>query len=120
VRDYFYVEDGAAAYITLAEAMASNPDVLGQAFNFSNEAEITVLDVTRLILRLMGSSLEPDVRNHASNEIGYQALNAAKARETLGWRPMFNLEQAMGQTIDWYRAFFADPSNKLVGASQIS
>jgi CDP-glucose 4,6-dehydratase len=111
VRDYFYVEDGAAAYITLVEAMASNPEVLGQAFNFSNEAEITVLEVTRLILRLMGSSLEPDVRNHASNEIAYQALNAAKARETLGWRPMFNLEQAMGQTIEWYRQFFADPSN---------
>ena len=120
VRDYFYVEDGAAAYITLAEAMASNPDVLGQAFNFSNEAEITVLEVTRLILRLMGSSMEPDVRNDASNEIGYQALNAAKAREALGWRPMFNLEQAMGQTIDWYRQFFADPANKLVSASRIS
>jgi CDP-glucose 4,6-dehydratase len=120
VRDYFYVEDGAAAYITLAEVMASNPDLLGQAFNFSNEAEITVLEVTRLILRLMDSALEPDVRNDASNEIGYQALNAAKARETLGWRPMFNLEQAMGQTIDWYREFFADPSNKLVGATPIS
>jgi CDP-glucose 4,6-dehydratase len=100
--------------------MASNPDVLGQAFNFSNEAEITVLEVTQLILRLMGSSLEPDVRNDASNEIAYQALNAAKARETLGWRPMFNLEQAMGQTIDWYRQFFTDPLNQWVGASRVS
>jgi CDP-glucose 4,6-dehydratase len=120
VRDYFYIEDGAAAYITLAEAMASNPDVCGQAFNFSNESEITVLDVTRLILRLMHSSLEPDVRNHATNEIGYQALNAAKARETLGWRPMYSLEQAMGQTIDWYRDFFADPANKVASATRIS
>jgi CDP-glucose 4,6-dehydratase len=113
VRDYFYVEDGAAAYITLAEAMASDPDLGGQAFNFSNEAEVTVLDVTRLILRLMDSSLQPVISNHATNEIGYQALNAAKAREKLGWRPMFTLEQAMGQTIDWYKRFFADPSNKL-------
>lgn len=120
VRDYFYIEDGAAAYITLAEAMASNPELGGQAFNFSNESEVTVLEVTQLILRLMGSSLQPEVRNHASNEIGYQALNAARARETLGWRPMFSLEHAMGQTIDWYRQFFADPSNKLVGASRIS
>src|ERR1700694_5889589 len=120
VRDYFYIEDGAAAYITLAEAMASNPELGGQAFNFSNESEVTVLEVTQLILRLMGSSLQPEVRNHASNEIGYQGLNAARAREPLGWRPMFSLEHAMGQTIDWYRQFFADPSNKLVGASRIS
>ena len=113
VRDYFYIEDGAAAYISLAEAMAANPELCGQAFNFSNEAEVTVLDVTRLILRLMRSNLEPDIRNQASNEIAYQALNAAKAREMLGWRPRFSLEQAMGQTIEWYSGYFADPSNQL-------
>jgi CDP-glucose 4,6-dehydratase len=120
VRDYFYVEDGAAAYITLAEAMAANPGLAGHAFNFSNELEISVLDVTRLILRLMHSPLEPDVRNDATNEIGYQALNAAKAREMLSWHPSFNLEQAMGLTIDWYRQFFADPANGLGQKGQLA
>jgi CDP-glucose 4,6-dehydratase len=120
VRDYFYVEDGAAAYITLAEAMASNPDLRGEAFNFSNELEVSVLDVTRLILRLMQSTLEPDVRNEATNEIGYQALNAAKAREMLGWRPMFNLEQAMGLTIEWYRQFFADEPRATVRRGKLA
>jgi CDP-glucose 4,6-dehydratase len=118
VRDYFYVADGAAAYITLAEAMAANPDLRGHAFNFSNESEVTVLDVTRLILRLMDSQLEPDIRNEAANEIGYQCLNATKAREMLAWRPMFTLEQAMAETIDWYRKFFADPSNALPASAQ--
>jgi CDP-glucose 4,6-dehydratase len=113
VRDYFYIEDGATAYIALAQAMALNPDLKGQAFNFSNESEVTVLDMTRLILRLMQSSLEPEIRNQASNEIGYQCLSAAKAREMLGWSPMFTLERAMQQTIDWYRRFFADPSTNL-------
>src|SRR5690349_19772385 len=37
VRDYFYVEDGAAAYMLLAEQMAGRPDLRGQAFNFANE-----------------------------------------------------------------------------------
>jgi CDP-glucose 4,6-dehydratase len=73
-----------------------------------------------LILRLMKSSLEPEIRNQASNEIGYQCLNAAKAREMLGWAPMFSLEQAMVQTIDWYTQFFTDPSNRLLGARQLA
>lgn len=120
VRDYFYVDDGAAAYVALAEAMAVNPELRGHAFNFSNELEVTVLDMTRLILRLMHSSLEPEIRNEASNEIGYQCLNAAKAREMLGWRPMFSLDQAMVQTIDWYTQFFADPSNALVGNRELA
>jgi CDP-glucose 4,6-dehydratase len=113
VRDYFYIEDGAAAYIALAQAMELNRELRGHAFNFSNETEVTVLDMTRLILRLMHSSLEPEIRNEASNEIGYQCLSAAKAHEMLGWSPMFTLERAMQQTIDWYRQFFADPSTKL-------
>jgi hypothetical protein len=38
----------------------------------------------------------------------------------LGWRPMFNLEQAMGLTVDWYRQFFADPANGLVAKGQLA
>ncbi len=37
IRDYFYVEDGAAAYMLLAESLAQNPALRGEAFNFSNE-----------------------------------------------------------------------------------
>ena len=120
VRDYFYVEDGAAAYITLAEAMAADPELRGHAFNFSNETEVTVLEVTRLILRLMKSSMEPEIRNQASNEISHQTLNAAKAHKMLGWRPMFSLEQAMVHTVDWYKRFFADPSNAKAGKRELA
>jgi len=120
VRDYLYVEDGAVAYITLAEAMATKPELGGQAFNFSNESEITVLELTRLILRLMHSSMEPEIRNEATNEIAYQALNAAKARQMLGWKPMFNLERAMGQTIEWYTKFFSDSPHELERAEELA
>ena len=44
VRDYFYVEDGAAAYMLLAERLAANPELRGQAFNFSNETQVTAAD----------------------------------------------------------------------------
>src|SRR5207245_4860435 len=37
IRDYFYVEDGAAAYTLLAERLAEQPALSGEAFNFSNE-----------------------------------------------------------------------------------
>ena len=45
VRDYFYVEDGAAAYMLLAERLTAGPEVARQAFNFSNELQITVLEL---------------------------------------------------------------------------
>ena len=105
VRDYFYVEDAAAAYALLAEQVAHRPELRGQAFNFSNEAPMTVLDLVQRILSLMGSSLKPEVRNEATNEINHQYLSAARARRVLGWAPLFTLEQGLRATIEWYRTF---------------
>lgn len=106
IRDYFYVEDGALCYLTLAEQMAARPEIHGQAFNFSNEIQVTVLDLARRILRLAGADgLELDVRAEAQHEIPHQYLDAAKAREMLGWRPAFGLEEGLTRTIQWYRDF---------------
>ena len=106
VRDYFYVEDGAAAYMRLAEGLASCPDLRGQAFNFSNEAQITVLDLVAHLTRLMGATVDPIVLNQVSNEIRHQYLDASKARRMLDWEPLFNLDEGLAATISWYREFF--------------
>jgi len=102
VRDYFYVEDGAAAYLTLAEQLSSRPELRGQAFNFSNETPVAVLDLVQRILGLMGSRLAPEVRNEARHEIARQTLTAQKARRVLGWSPSFSLDDGLRRTIDWY------------------
>jgi CDP-glucose 4,6-dehydratase len=53
----------------------------------------------------MDSKLEPEVRNEAANEIREQYLSARKAREVLGWEPIFTLDEGLRWTIDWYREF---------------
>jgi CDP-glucose 4,6-dehydratase len=109
VRDYFYVKDGAAAYLHLAECLACRPEVAGQAFNFSTEIQVTVLEMVRRILNRLGSTLEPDVRNEAGNEIPHQYLSAARARRLLAWRPRYQLDEALDETIAWYRDYLASP-----------
>ena len=109
VRDYFYVEDGAAVYMLLAEQLAAHPELRGEAFNFSYGNQLTVLELARRILARMGSDLQPEVRNEASNEIRKQVLNADKARRVLGWSPLFTLEDGLDKTIAWYKAFLACP-----------
>ena len=110
VRDYFYAEDGAAVNMVLAEALAQNPDLRGAAFNFSNEIQVTVLELVERLLALMNSDLKPDVRNEAANEIQHQYLSAEKARRMLGWQPRFTLDDGLRRTIDWYNAFLGNPS----------
>jgi CDP-glucose 4,6-dehydratase len=105
-RDYLYVEDGASAYLMLAEQMAAKPGLAGEVFNFSYEHRLTVLEVVGKLLEVMGSTLEPDVRNEASNEIRDQYLDATKARKTLGWTPAFTLDAGLHETVDWYKRYF--------------
>jgi CDP-glucose 4,6-dehydratase len=105
VRDYFYAEDGAAANMLLAEQLAANESLHGQAFNFSNEIQVTVLELVERILESMGSNLEADVRNEAVNEIRHQYLSADKARRVLDWSPLFTLDEGLRLTIEWYKDF---------------
>ena len=105
VRDYFYIEDGAVAYMLLAEKLAGNQDLRGQAFNFSNGTPVTVLELVGKIIEAMGSNIKSDVRDEASNEIREQFLNSTKAKKLLGWQPLFTLEESLRRTIEWYRVF---------------
>lgn len=113
IRDYFYVKDGVLAYLHLAEQM-ERKEVLGEAFNFSNELQITVLELVRKILALMNKKeLEPEILNRATNEIKHQYLSAQKARELLQWEPEYSLERGLAETIDWYKVFIEKTTNKL-------
>ncbi len=102
VRDYFYVEDGAAAYMFLAEQLARRPELAGSAFNLSTEIQLSVLDIVQQVLREMHSTLEPEILGEASHEIPHQYLSAHKARELLNWQPLFTLEEGLRRTIEWY------------------
>lgn len=105
VRDYFYVKDASRAYLRLGERLG-DAQVAGEAFNFSNESPMTVLDLVAVIQKLMDASrLEPEVRDVAEGEIHSQYLSAARAREALGWAPEFDLEAGLRETIAWYRGF---------------
>ncbi|CAN5544476.1 GDP-mannose 4,6-dehydratase [soil metagenome] len=102
IRDYFYVEDGAAAYMLLAEKLAADRTLTGEAFNFSNEIQVTVLELTNRILKAMNSDLQPEIRNETVNEIKHQYLSAEKARRVLSWSPLFDLDEGLRRTINWY------------------
>ena len=87
VRDYFYVEDGAAAYMHLAEQLAAEPAAAWRGVQLLQRDASHRARPRGEDLEAMGSDLEPDVRNEASHEIRHQYLSAEKARRVLGWEP---------------------------------
>jgi CDP-glucose 4,6-dehydratase len=112
IRDYIYIQDAVEAYLMLAETMEGQ-SVYGEAFNFSNELQLSVLDITKKILEVMGrKDLEPKILNEASGEIKHQYLSAVKARKVLGWQPQYSLETGLKETVNWYKDFFKDDKRR--------
>jgi CDP-glucose 4,6-dehydratase len=102
-RDYLYIVDGVLAYLQLAEAISEDLTLGGEAFNFSTESPLSVLQLVEMLQAATGTELEPDIRATARHEIFHQYLSAAKARKMLGWEPRYTMEEAIAETVDWYR-----------------
>lgn len=106
VRDFLYVRDAAGGYLRVAEALAGDRALRGEAFNFGLGVRLTVLEVVRKVLEMMGrTDLEPVILNQASAEIREQFMSSDKVRATLGWSPSYGLEQGLEETIKWYRSY---------------
>lgn len=106
VRDFLYVKDAVHAYMLLAQKMAEDKSLHGEAFNFSLEVKLTVLDIVEKVLAMMGrADLEPVIQNIASSEIREQYMLAEAARKRLGWAPRFGLDKGLQETIAWYTEF---------------
>lgn len=109
IRDYIFAEDGAHAYLTLAEAMGEDGKHAGEAFNFSYGLRLTVKDVVDRVLKAMNrTDIQPRILNEASNEIPVQCLDSSKAKKILGWKPKYGFDEGLKQTIGWYRETFGN------------
>jgi CDP-glucose 4,6-dehydratase len=115
VRDYIYVIDVVSAYMLAADAL-DDPAFHGQAFNFSPESRVTVLEMVERIATLMGVEANPLIANESRFEIREQTLSARKARSLLGWSTAWSLDDGLRETIAWYREHLAGRRPELADA----
>ena len=105
VRDLLYVEDAAAAYLAIADAL-DRDEVRGEAFNAGGERPYSVLEIVETITRLAGhrrrardrrGPATPRARSTASTSTPRRSASSAAGRRRSP------LEEGIGRTIAWYR-----------------
>ena len=108
-RDFTFVKDTAAAFVTLGNASADG--VVGELFNAGTGQEISVGGVAELIAQLMGREVEitsdPARVRPEKSEVMRLVCDSTKLQEHTDWRPMYALDGGLKQTIEW----FSDPAN---------
>ncbi len=123
VRPWQHVLEPLSGYLCLAQALVEQGDSVASAWNFGPDADglVSVGElVERLARRWTGDArwqIEPVVQPH---EAGLLALDSAKARVKLGWRPRWTLDQALERTLDWHGAWRAGADMETFTRAQIA
>ena len=106
VRDYFYVEDGAAAYMLLAEQLHCRPDCAGRRSTSPTRSRSPCSTWSKRILQRDGLATSSPMceRGVERNPPPVPERRRAPA-PMLGWAPLFTLDEGLERTIAWYREF---------------
>ncbi|MBW7055407.1 dTDP-glucose 4,6-dehydratase [Paracoccus bogoriensis] len=105
IRDWLYVEDHAEALLAVLTRGA-----VGRSYVIGGEAEARNLDLVRMICahmdRLNPAGAPHDrliafVEDRPGHDRRY-AIDPARIRRELGWRPSVTLDQGLGLTVAWY------------------
>jgi NAD dependent epimerase/dehydratase len=100
-RDLVYVADTVEGFLRVAEC----PGTIGQVIHIGSGQEISIGDLARLILDLVG--VEKAIVSEAQrvrpeeSEVDRLCASGRKAREIMGWQPRYTLRDGLVQTIAW-------------------
>ena len=98
VRDWIHVDDHCRA--VMAVLLEGKP---GQVYNVGADAELENIAVVELILETLGKphSLIGYVTDRLGHDRRY-AIDSAKIRSELGWKPIHTPQEGIRETINWY------------------
>jgi len=107
-RPWQYILEPLAGYLLLGGLMHEDGVTYSGAWNFgpNDENIITVEELVKLIVKYWGSgSFIIDTSDHP-HEAELLKLDASKARALLGWKPIYDVHEAVKKTINWYKNFY--------------
>jgi CDP-glucose 4,6-dehydratase len=113
VRPWQHVLEPVRGYLMLAQHLWESRD-FAEAWNFGprDEDVITVADLTKHVISKWGKGelkIQPDPQS--PHEAQSLRLNTTKPHTRLGWKSVLDIDRALSWTVDWYRAFYDDPTS---------
>lgn len=123
IRPWQHVLDPVAAYLLLAERLVTGARRFEGSWNFgpSAEGDSPVEYIASQLVHHWGNGSQWERDETAQqHEATSLKLDCSKARAQLGWRPMFDLNSALRQTVEWYRAYEAGSDMRAITLAQIS
>jgi len=96
-RDFTYIEDVVTANILAAE---SEPTGI---FNIAGGKRISINNLAHTIMKISGKSLDLTYEKPQEGDIKHSLADISKAEEKFSYKPKFNLEDGLKETIKWFK-----------------
>ena len=100
-RDFTYVDNAVSANLLACAAPAEK--VCGKVFNIACGGQVTLLQMTDALNRLLGTKLDPVLGAERAGDIKHSFADISLAQKTFGYKPQVSFEDGLKKTIEWYR-----------------
>lgn len=100
VRDWLYVIDNCSGIDAVL-----HEGKLGEVYNIGAGEEKTNLEITHLLLDILGKDPKTSIR-YVEDRKGHDRRYSVDIEKTkaLGWAPRADFEQSLRQTVEWYKS----------------
>ena len=122
-RPWQHVLEPLSGYMLLAQRLFEDPTQFSGSWNFGPTIESikTVKELTEKTIEILGKGsvciVETDKHKH---EAGLLHLNCDKANHLLGWNPVWNFEQTVNTTVEWYKKYLDNANPKELSLKDIN
>lgn len=109
VRPWQHVMEPLSGYLLLGQKLLEEGHKFADGFNFgpNEESVLTVADVAQKVCEYYGKGKVFVGEKSSLHEAGLLMLNIEKAAKILNWTPTYTASEAIKNTVEWYKYFYA-------------
>jgi len=117
VRPWVFVLDTIMGYLKVGEKLLEGNKNFEGAWNFSSNYSdmITVENLVKQVQNII--DIKYEVKSEIELETNYLTLDSTKARKMLNWKPLYNIDRTVSETMRWYKEYITN--NKIITEQQI-
>jgi len=98
-RDFTFVDN-----VVQANILAAQKDFPGRVFNVASGRDYSVLDLVKILNRIMGKSIKPAFLDKRAGDVFKTLANISQARKFLDFRPLVDFVEGLKLTVEYFKS----------------